>query len=153
MSKKIVLWISGIMSLIILTSNYIGTYKLCGVGNGGVKILDTLSSIFTYGCTDLLYNTIIIFSIFIPLFLFSLITYKMRNEVFKTWIKFVYAWLPLTLILVFIAPEYVNSWLPIYEKGFVSFIMSSIFLVVSLFIIFIKYYRYLISDKFGKESK
>jgi len=78
-------------------------------------------------------------SIFIPIFLFSLITYKMRNEIFRVWMKLTYIWLPLTLILVFIAPEYQNSWLPIYEKSFVSFVMSSLYVIISLILIIAKY--------------
>jgi hypothetical protein len=139
MTKKIVLWSSGVISFIILILNYVGTYNLCRVQNGGVKFLDTLSSLFTYGCTDFLYDIIIIFEIFLPLFLLSLITYKMRDEIFRTWMKFTYVWVPLTLILVFIAPEYQNSWLPIYEKGFVSFVMSFLFLLISLILIIVRH--------------
>ena len=138
MSKKIVLVISGLISLSILVSNYIGTYKLCEMGNK-ILPLDKISKMITYGCTDFLYDIIIILSIFIPILILSLITYKMRDEVFGLWSKFTYVWLPLTLILVSIAPEYMNSWLPIYEKGFVSFVMSAIYLLASCVIIVVKY--------------
>lgn len=126
MSKKFVFWSSGIVSIILLLSNWTGTYNLCGNYSIGE-------------CPSILHNIIINFLIFIPLFLLSLITYKMRDEIFRTWMKFTYVWIPLTLILVFIAPEYQNSWLPIYEKGFVSFVMSFLFFLISLILILIKH--------------
>jgi len=126
MTKKFVFWISGIIVAILLLSNWIGTYNLCGKYSIGE-------------CPLILYSIIIEFIIFFPIFLFSLITYKMRNEIFHAWTKFTYVWLPLTLILVFIAPEYQNSWLPIYEKSFVSFVMSSVYVLISVILIIARY--------------
>lgn len=77
------------------------------------------------------------FYIFSSLFLVSIITYKMREEVFKLWLKFTYVWVPLTILLVLISPEYGNSFFPIV-KGSVSFFMSCLFLLISLIIIISK---------------
>ena len=73
----------------------------------------------------------------IPLFLLSIITYKMRNETLQKWLKFTYVWVPITIILTFLSPEYGNSLLPI-EKSSVSFVMSFLFLIISLIIIISK---------------
>ena len=78
--------------------------------------------------------------IFVPIFILSLITYKMREEIFRAWVKFTYVWVPLTIIFTLLAPEYTNSLLPIFEKGFVSFSMSFLFLLISLIIIISKHF-------------
>ena len=75
--------------------------------------------------------------IFFPLFLFSLITYKMNDGAYSVWFKFSRIWVPLTIILVALAPEYSNSFFPII-KGNVSFFLSFIFALVSLIIVVTK---------------
>lgn len=77
--------------------------------------------------------------LFIPLFLFSLITYRMREEVYQTWFRFVRWWIPLSMLLIFLAPEYSNDWMYPIEKGSIALLTSAIFCVVSLVIIAAKY--------------
>ena len=125
MTKKSTLLISGFFTISFFVLDSIGTYKLCGeysVGN----------------CPFLLHDILGTFIIFIPLFLLSLITYKMRDEVFQTWFKFTRIWVPLTILLVIISPEYGNALFPV-EKGSVSFAMSLLFLIISLIIIISKH--------------
>lgn len=138
MSKKIVFWISAIISVLLLLANFIGTYKLCGVETGGT-MLSEIFSLFKIVCVDALSDIMRTFLIIIPLFLFSLITYKMRDEIYKAWFKFARIWVPLSIILVLISPEYSHGLVPI-EKGTISFGMSVIFLVVSIFLIIIKFF-------------
>lgn len=76
----------------------------------------------------------------LPFFLISLIVRFLRDEVFHTWIKFALVWVPLTIFLVLISPEYNPSLLPINEKGFVSFSFSTLFLLISLIIIAWRYF-------------
>ena len=94
-------------------------------------------------CREGIMNWMVIVSpyldIFIPLFLFSLITYKMREEVYQAWFRFVRWWIPLSVLLIFIAPEYSHDWLYPIEKGSVALLTSAIFLIVSLLIIVAKY--------------
>ena len=125
LNKKNVLWISGIITIIFLVSNIVGTYNICGkysIGN----------------CPSIIHNILILFLIFISIFILSLITYKMRDLVFQSWLKFAYVWVPLTIVLTFMAPEYDSSLLPI-TKGVVSFYMSLLFLIISTIIITLKY--------------
>lgn len=126
MKKKTILLIfSGIMSLILIVLNYIGTFHLCGG--------------YYYGtCMDVLADIIIIFLPIIPLFIFSLITYKMREEVFEIWWKFARIFTPLIMLAVYIAPSYPsNSYFPIEGEGSVllyfclNFIISSTLLIIS----------------------
>ncbi len=123
LNKKIVLWVSGIISIILLLINFIGTYKTCNLD---------------INCAQLLADTLRILFIIIPTFILSLITYKMRDAVYQAWLKFAYVWVPLTIILTLIAPEYNPSLFPI-TKGVVSFYMSVLFVIISTGIIIIKF--------------
>lgn len=76
----------------------------------------------------------------IPLFLFSIITYKMRDEVYRAWTRFSYVWIPLSMVAIFLAPEYSADWMFPIEKGSVAFFSSLIFAVISLLLIIYKYF-------------
>ena len=78
------------------------------------------------------------FIIFLPLFLFSIVTYKMSDKIFQSWLKFTYIWIPLTIVLTLLAPEYGGNLLPI-EKDSVSFAMSTLFLLISLILVIYKH--------------
>ena len=125
MTKKISLFISLVAVIFFVIAIFSVDIKLCPS--------------YSYSYCSQFFN-IFAETIFIsiPLLFFSLITYKMREEVFRSWIKFTYVWIPLTLTFVFLAPEYGNSFFPVNEKGFVSFSMSALFLIISLIIIISK---------------
>lgn len=76
----------------------------------------------------------------IPLFLLSLITYKMREEVYRTWLRFAYVWIPLSMLLIFLAPEYTADWMYPVVKSTVAFFSSLLFLIISPIIIAWKYF-------------
>ena len=124
LNKKLVLVGSGIASIILLGINYLGTDNFCGINRG---------------CIETLANTLRILFVLIPLFILSLITYKMRDEIFHSWLTFTYLWIPLTLIGTLLAPEYSPSLIPI-TKGVVSFLMSALFLLISLILILVKHF-------------
>ena len=71
----------------------------------------------------------------IALFLFSLITYKMRDEVYRAWLRLVYVWIPLSMVLIFFAPQYSTDWMYPVVKSTVAFLTSLLFVVVSLILI------------------
>lgn len=119
--KKITLILSGIISVILVILNFIGTYRLCGSRGYG-------------SCMDIFYDAIVNFLPIIPLFIFSLITYKMRDEIFQAWWKFSRVWIPLSMIAILISPSYGNWMIPI-EKGTVAFFSSIVFCIISLIII------------------
>ena len=121
-NKKLLLVGSGIVSVSVIIVGSTGlTYDYC-------------PSINT-PCTDLVYDAIVNLLIFIPLFLFSLITYKMRDEVYRAWLRFAYVWIPLSMILIFLAPQYSTDWMYPVEKGTVAFLTSLLFVTISLFVI------------------
>jgi len=79
-------------------------------------------------------------SIFIPLFLLSLITYKMRDEVYHAWFRFSCVWIPLSMIAIFFAPEYSSDWMFPVVKGTIAFFSSLLYVILSLIIIIWKYF-------------
>lgn len=126
-SKKILLIVSGIGTVVLLILNWIGTFKLCGGQEYGQ-------------CMDLIYSIMMNFFPIIPLFLLSLITYKMRNEVYRAWLRFVYVWIPLSMFAILIAPEYSSDWMFPVVKGTVAFYSSLLFVIISLVLIIWKYF-------------
>lgn len=115
--KKNILFIAGIISAILLGINQVGVYKMC-------------SNMFE--CTELLSKSVLILFPIIPLFLFSLITYKMREEIFQSWWRFARIWIPISMVTILLAPSYTHNWMFPITKGSVAFFLSGIFIVVSL---------------------
>ena len=128
LTKKIVSLVSGIISLTLFTLDRIGTDKLCG-GNQYTSCMQSVHSYF-----------VIFFPIFV-VFLFALITYWMREEIYQAWFRFARWWIPLSILLIFLAPEYSSNILSSVEKGSVAIAMSAIFVIVSIFIIAVKLLR------------
>jgi hypothetical protein len=111
-SKNKLLVLSIVGSILFLVFLYSDKLLLCGAGNLSCHtIFDPLAE-------DIF--------IFVPLLLMSIVTFKMRVEIFYFCLRFVYIWIPLTLILTILVPEYSNSILPI-EKGVISLFMSVLF--------------------------
>ncbi len=133
MSKKIVLGIGSIcifywVILFLLNSSLFSAGRQCYMNYVGM----------CGNISDLISHTASFVRPFFIIFILSLITYRMREEIFQAWIKFAYVWVPLTLFLVFIVPEYDSSLLPIVTKGPISFFFSFLFLIISLIIIISK---------------
>lgn len=69
-------------------------------------------------------------------FLFSLITYKMRDEVSRAWIKFATWWVPLQILLVAITPDsYPGAFIAIIDQQSVAIVLSGLFVIISLALI------------------
>ena len=92
---------------------------------------------FCWQYWDQVWTLIEILLITAPLFVISLLVYFLRDEIFRAWFKFAVVWVPLTILLTLMAPEYGQSLLPI-EKGGVTFLFSVIFFIVSVIIIVAK---------------
>jgi hypothetical protein len=130
-TKKTLLLVSGCLSIVLFVSNYIGTYWIC-------------DNFFLGGhegsCPDILYSAMMNFFPIIPFFLFSIITYKMRDEVYQAWLRFAYVWIPLSMLAIFLAPEYSADWMFPIVKGTVAFFSSLLFAGISLILIIYKYF-------------
>lgn len=130
-TKKNILIVSGVGVLVLLIWNYIGNYRICDIvsGNGSAG-----------ECPFFLTGIAMIFFPIFPLFFFSLLTYKMRQESYETWFRFARWWIPLSMILVLLAPEYSNDWMFPITKGSVAFITSILFTPISLILITWKWF-------------
>lgn len=117
MTKKWVLFVSGIVSMLLVSINFIGTYKVC-------------SDVFE--CTELLSGGMLVLFPVIPLFLLSLITYKMPEVVFQSWWRFARIFTPLAMFLILITPAYTHNWMFPVVKGTVAVALSGLFVVISL---------------------
>lgn len=79
-----------------------------------------------------------LFFISLSLVLITLLATFFDDKIYKLWSKFTYAWIPLSLVLIFLIPEYSNTLLPI-ERDTVSLTMSVLFFIISLAIITFKF--------------
>ena len=130
LNKPTLLILSGAGSTVLLIWDYIGNNRLC----------DFLSYSGREGfCPFTLASTETILLPVIPLFLFSLITYWMRDDIYRAWFTFARWAIPLCMILILISPEYAHDWMFPIEKGTVAFFSSIIFSIISILIIGIKF--------------
>jgi hypothetical protein len=91
-------------------------------------------------CRDAFFWSIYILQIFPIILLFSLITYKMQDQVSWLWIRLTYIWVPLSIFIILIMPEYSNSFLPIFERSFASSLMLTLFFFISIILITYKHF-------------
>ena len=121
-TKKNVLLIAlilvGIQALYVL-STYTPYFNSCyDILWCQYKIIDAVSALFPLSVP------------FVPVLLFSLITYKMRDEVFQAWMRYAAWWVPLTVFLTA-----VSSGVPgqnpgaVSDKGIIDLGMTLIFFV------------------------
>jgi hypothetical protein len=126
-SKKTLLIVSGAITVVLFVLNWVGTFKLCGGQEYGQ-------------CMDFSYGAIINLLPVVPLFLFSLITYKMRDDVYRAWLRLAQWWIPLSMLAIFLAPEYSSDWMFSIVKGTVAFFSSLLFVAISIVLILWKYF-------------
>lgn len=130
LTKKIVLVVSGIIGGGVLIINYFGTVATCG----GVD-----------RCIGLLASTLdVIFLPVLSVLFFSLITYKLPEQVFRSWFNhFAIWWIPFSMLLTFITPHSGGGWGPGINTGpgDTSFILSFLFVVISIVIILVSSIR------------
>ena len=130
MTKKKILFVSLIGTILgfLITGLPMLTFW-CGAGN--------------YTCWDRLEFVGNLLLIFLPLFLFSLITYKMRDEVFRTWLRFAYVWIPVSLVFIYLAGGWSGGGFGIpnvLDQESVSIIFAGLFALISLLLIVWKWF-------------
>ena len=124
-TKKKVFWGSFLGVVIVPVVGSIFSYDYCFAQGHCPRLWDTIESITP------------IFFLFLPLFILSLITYWMREEVFRAWLRFAYWWIPLTMVLVLMTRDSSGGFgIPsIVTRESVSMIFSALFLIISLILI------------------
>ena len=139
MQKNIVLLAAFLFVTASLFLNYIGTYAACGVDTHNSTLFFLVLTKFLHlDCVDtLFYSSIVLLPVF-PLFLFSLITYFMREEVYKAWIKFALWALGISMVLIAITPDMPASGFGpqiSFGKSDVALLTSALFVIVSIVLI------------------
>ena len=128
LTKKNVFWISAsyiiYFLLLLLVSSQCGS--LCRIRKD-----------------DLFGLVLFLFSPLAPAFLFSLITYKMREEVFHSWLRFAYVWVPVSIFLVLVTPNgQSGGYMPsLIDKQVIVVFTSFLFVAISLILITYKSIR------------
>jgi hypothetical protein len=138
MMKKSIIFILGIITFGLFLLDYVGTYFWCDlfIQNGHKG-----------DCPYILSDFVMILFPIIPLFLFSLITYKMREEIFQAWWKFARVWIPVSMLAVLLSPSYTHNWMFPIEKGTVAFFSSAFFVIISVSILGYLYFKSKKSNK------
>lgn len=119
-----------VSSLIILVLGYFAVYapSFCySAYKGGIPVicLEDIGFILFY-CA---------FSVLV----ISILTYKMRDEVFRAWISFTKWGVPLQIFLALIFPVSGGGYLISIDKQFAAIILSILFVIISLILIAWKY--------------
>lgn len=117
----IIRYVSGGLSLILLLMVMVDTPRLCSEG-------DTACSMFVFNLAVNLLPAV-------PLFLFSLATSLLRQEVVLLWFKFAVPWTAASMLAILAAPRYASDWMFPIEKGTVAMFFMAIFVIVSIVII------------------
>ena len=126
MSKKTVIWISiagTTLGLLLSPSNL---YKYCFQGGNCLWLWDVVE----------IANPFLF--LFPGLLIFSFITYFLREEVFRSWLHFVYVWIPLSLVIIYLSAGWTGGGFGIpnvFDQEFVSIIFASLFALISLLLI------------------
>lgn len=77
----------------------------------------------------------------IALLFLAILVQFFRQEIFVAWRNFAIAWVPLTLLLIFITNDSTGP-LPVPDKETISMACSVLFILVSLSILVYKFYRF-----------
>lgn len=128
--KKSLLMASGLLSLALIIWEFFGNYRLC----------DLVAKDGHLGnCPFILSSAETFLLPFVSLFLFSLVTYFMREEVFRTWAWFALPWTALSMVLIYLTPEYSGGggFGPqiVLGKGDTALAMMALFVVISIIVI------------------
>ena len=131
MTKKKVFWISLVGTVVFFTLSPSNLYGYCFQEGHCWRLWNVIESTAPY------------FFLLPLLLLFSIITYKMREEVFRSWIRFAYWWIPISLFLIYLAGGSSGGGfgMPnVLDQEFVSIILSGLFAIISLLVITWKYF-------------
>lgn len=74
-------------------------------------------------------------------FVSSFILLFLRAEIFKSWLIFSAWFLPLSILFIFLAPEYSNAFDIVPDKEITTMLMSAIFFLISLIIVAVKSWK------------
>lgn len=121
-SKQTLLVISGVGTLSFLLLSYAKEVSICPAYDF------SNCSFITNSAAQVIFPLVL-------LFLFGLFTCSLRNQIYEAWFRFARWWVPLSMIAIFLAPEYSNDWVLPIEKGGVALVFCGTFVLISTLII------------------
>ncbi len=131
-SKRIVFWISLFISTYLVVALIMGPSNYCYYNSLCDKLFNSI---------NLIGPDIALFPV---IFFFSLVTYKMRDEVFKFWLKFCYFYIPIFVLIIFtftLPGSNGGGWA--IPGGFftalIFFFLLFLFFLISLILVIVKY--------------
>lgn len=128
LTKKNIFLIA-LVGTILVCSQFIFDSKTCGSN----QLCNRLGDIFNQDNATIILNMPIVL-------LFSLTTYRMRDEIFHTWISFVKWWVPFSCIIILIAPKKIEGSISVPVKEPLAFLCAALLLLISLGIICWKHF-------------
>jgi len=121
------IWVLALAGVLGGTSYVLGT---CGVTRSCVSYGDLNRFSFT------LFEPVLLFSLTaLPL---ALALVFVRDELFGRWLRFARWWIPLSILLITIAPTSSNVWMPLYPdptKESLAWLMGGLFTLISIVLI------------------
>lgn len=98
-----------------------------------------LCSVTNLSCFQKTDSVAKIIFIFVPLFILSIIFYFLPDYIYRVWIKFIYVYIPISIILVIISPEFNHSLFQL-DKIFVALFVSCLLVFISFIITTVKFF-------------
>jgi hypothetical protein len=110
------------LAIAVFISDLVGTEKICG------------GSEF-YGCMSRLHSFIVALYILVPAAVLGTVGFFLAERAYSAWSRFARWAVPLSILLVALAPAYGSDWYLPIEKGTVALATMLVFSIVSIVII------------------
>ena len=90
-------------------------------------------------CRQILSDVMFASIIILPVFIFSLLTYFLKEEIFRAWFRFTYLWVLFSFIVIFASTDHSGGLLGISDQEAFGIITWVLYILISLIIIGWKY--------------
>ena len=131
MNKNTIVLISVVGTILGLLLSPSNLYKYCFQGGHCLWLWDIAEATNPF------------FFLFPSLLLFSFITYFLREEIFRAWLRFAYVWMPLSLVVIYLSAGWTGGGFGIpnvLDQETVAIIFSGLFIIISPLLILWKYF-------------
>ena len=126
-TKKNSLLVLGLLLLLIFAAAlWISETQLCGYSDESI----CAKTLLTFEGSGIL---------ILPAFVICLILCKMRDEIFRAWIRFAIWWVPLSIIIIGTASTDAQSYIFPSSQSLLGLLLPFLFVIISLIIIIYKW--------------
>ena len=130
LNKVGILISSGLITFIVLIMGIAEPFKMCG---------DAWRTCMTWN-----YSLSLIFIPIIPFFVFALITYYMRTQIYDLWVRVALVWLATSMIIIATTPDPLTGGFGpqiLFGKGDIALLTSTMMVIISISVICWKYFQ------------